>query len=306
MTLDDCETVFSKVQSCKNESVFSYEIDLLWRYYELLSVGIGRGSIFWRARLINDEIFPLVKDLEYPTKDLSNSGRLNDKGSPCFYAAKNIETALIEIGAKEGQLVQIAGFRIIPNCQLMLALVGEYANVQKTGYMSFSGSDPDRTISKIINNMPIPTALRCIYIDKFYSNILADVNAKNDNYFKSRALGAIIHSRIKADGIAFPSIKDKGGFNIAINPTKFDKKMHNVSCLVVKVIKKRKFGLLEYKIIKSAKYTDTDGKFCWSDQQHPSIIGIYGMTKDEYDFVMKTPHDKNNLMNLSSFHRLNT
>lgn len=302
MTLDDCEIIFSKALSSKSESEFSYEIERLWPFYELLSIGLGRGSIFWRARLIEDEVYPSVEDLEYPPKEFSGLGRLNDKGSPCFYAAKNIETALIEIGAKEGQLVQLAGFRVLLNCCLRLALIGEYANVQKTGYISFSGSDPDRTISRIINGMPIHKAMRCIYIDKFYSNILADVNAKSENYFKSRALGAIIHYRISADGIAFPSIKDKGGINIAVRPALFDEKMHNVSCLVVKIVRERRYGLLEYKIIKSAKKIDDERKFCWSAGQNPEIIGIYGMTKNEYEFAMKEPHNKSKLMDLTSFY----
>ena len=113
MTLDECEIIFSKALSSKNESEFFYEIDPLRLFYELLSVGLGRGSIFWRARLIKDDIYSSIEELGYPPKESSGLGRLNDKGTSCFYGAKNIETALIEIGAKEGQLIQLAGYRVL-------------------------------------------------------------------------------------------------------------------------------------------------------------------------------------------------
>ena len=129
---------------------------------------------------------------------------------------------------------------------------------------------------------------------------MSDVNAKSENYFKTRALGATIHSKISADGIAFPSTKDKGGFNIAIKATPFDEKMHNVSCLVVEIVRERRYGLLEYKILKSAQKIDEEKNFCWSASQNPKLTGIYGMTKDEYEFGMKSSHNKSTLMDMTS------
>jgi hypothetical protein len=303
MTLDDCEEIFSKALLSKSESEFVYEIDPLWSYYELLSVELGRGSIFWRARPVEEKIYPSVADLKYPPKNAARLNRLNEKGVSCFYAAKNIETALAEIDAQEGQIIQVAGYRILPNSGLRLALIGEYAHVQKAGYISLSGTDPDRTISRLMNSKPIHEALRYLYIDKFFSNILTDENARNEGYLKSRTLGGIIYSKINVDGIAFPSVKDKGGFNVAIKPEGFEEKMHNASCLVIEIMRKRKFGVLEYRLIKSAQRIDDDGSFYWMPEDTPpGIMGVYGMTKDEYEFAIKTPSDKNNLLNITSFY----
>jgi len=301
MKLDVCDRIFSNALACKSESEFCYEIERLWPFYKLLSVGLKRGSIFWRARLIKGDFYPSVAQLKYPSKEIADIGRLNDKGVPCFYAAKNMETSLIEIGATEGQFVQLAGFRLFLDSSLRLALIGEYANVQKTGYISFSGTDPDGTIRKMLNKMPMHEAIRSIYIDKFFSGILASVDAQNENYFKSRALGATIHLRISTDGIAFPSVRDYGGFNVAIKPESFDEKMHNVCCLVVKVGKLRKYGLLEYEIVRSVQQIDDAGKFYWSTEQNPKIVGIYGMTREEYEFAKKLPQ-RNDLTDLTTFY----
>ena len=42
-----------------------------------------------------------------------------------------IETALAEVDAMEGQLVQLAGFRVKNESPIRLAVIGKYANVQK-------------------------------------------------------------------------------------------------------------------------------------------------------------------------------
>lgn len=117
------------------------------------------------------------------------------------------ETALAEIEAKEGQLIQLAGFRVLNEETIRLAVIGEYSNVQKNGYMHFAGQDPGMTISKIINSMPQQEGLKKIHIDKFFTHVLAGPNASNSGYLYSRALGQAIYSRISPDGIAFPMRK---------------------------------------------------------------------------------------------------
>lgn len=305
MNLDDCEKIFSNTLASKTESEFAFEINPIWDKYEILSLGFGRGSIYWRARLVEDEIYTNIDELKYPSKEKAKLGRLNEIGKPCFYAATTRETALAEVDAQEDQLIQMAGYRVPLESCLQLALVGEYSNVQKTGYISMTGSDPDRTISKLLNEKSLSEGIRCVYIDRFLSEILADVDAKNDNYLKSRTLAELIYSKVDADGIAFPSVKDKGGFNIAVKPDSYEKNLHNVACLIVKVKRKRKYGILEYEVVKSAQTIDDNGDFVWMPKDSPYEMGIYGMTKHEYEFAMKSPHDKNNLMNVTSFYSRN-
>jgi hypothetical protein len=74
----------------------------------------------------------------------------------------------------------------------------------------------------------------------------------------SRALAQSIYSRVGAEGIVFPSVKDRGGFNVAVQAEPSDKILHNVSCLVVCMGKPRKFGLIEFTIVKSAERLDDD------------------------------------------------
>lgn len=303
MTLDECERIFDKALSSSTESDFCNVIEPLFKEYEILSLQFGRGSIFWRARLIENEVYSNISELDYPPPDCAKQGRLNDNGVPCFYISARKETALAEVGAKEGQLVQLAGFRIITEFPIQLAVIGEYSNVQKSGYMHFAGRDPDMAIARILNAMPRQEALKKIYIDKFFAHVLADPDASANGYLFSRALSQAIHSRNSSEGIVFPSVKDRGGFNIGVRAEASDKSFHNVSCIVVQIAKKRRFGVIEFNVVRSAERLDDDWNFLWFAERAPEIIGVYNMSKDEYDAASRDPSDRNNLLNMLHIHR---
>lgn len=298
MTLDDCESIFNQALTASSELEFCNFIEPLFKEYEILSLEFGRGSIFWRARLIENDIYPNLSELDYPPPEKAKQGRLNDPHVPCFYVAARKETALVEIGVKEGQLVQIAEFRIKNEAPIRLAVIGEYANVQKNGYMHFAGRDPDMIISKMINSLPRQKALKKIYIDKFFASVLADPDASSNNYTFSRALSKAIYSRISAEGIVYPSVKDRGGFNVAIQSEPSDKSFHNVCCLVVRIGKPRDFGLVEFTIEKSAERLDNDWNFVWSEGRDPEIFGMYNMSKEELEIASCNPSDRNTLLHI--------
>lgn len=298
MTLDDCDSIFEEAFRSATEAAFCHAVAPLFKHYEILSVDWGRGSIFWRARIVHGKPFENLSDMKYPPSHIARVGRLNDAGLPCFYVGARKETAIAEVDAKEGQLIQLAGFRVLDANSVRLALIGEYSNVQKVGYMHFAGTDPDMTLSKILNTMPRHEALRKIYIDKFFAHVLADPSAAEKNYLMSRALTQSIYAHNPADGIVFPSVKDRGGFNIGIKPDPSDKCFHNVCCIVVRLGKQRRFGLLDFEAVKSAKMLDSDSNFVWDDSLVGGRIGLYGLSKEEYELSMSSPDDRNTLLNV--------
>ncbi|WP_081081683.1 RES family NAD+ phosphorylase [Burkholderia stagnalis] len=298
MTLDDCDRIFDRALGSAVESEFCHVVAPLFDHYKILSVDWGRGSIFWRARIVHDTTFKDLAEMNYPPPHVARVGRLNDAGSPCFYVSARKETAIAEIDAEEGHLIQLAGFRVLDANPVRLVLIGEYSNVQKVGYMHFAGSDPGMAISKLINSMPQHDALRMVYIDKFFAHVLADTDASKKNYMMSRALTQVIYSKCKADGIVFPSVKDRGGFNLGVKPAPSDKCFHNVCCIVVRLGKRRRFGLLEFDIVKSAKSLDSESNFVWDDSFAGERIGLYGMSKEEAELAARAPSDPNTLLDV--------
>lgn len=283
MNLDECEVIFEKALGAESEAAFRTAIEPLFREYEILSVVLGRGDIFWRARVIAGcDAYGNLADLDYPPPQLARVGRLNDAGSPCFYASMRRETALAEVGAKEGDHVQLAGFRVLLESPVRLVLIGEYSNVQKNGYMHFAGADPDRVISRGLNKLPREEALKRLYIDKFFAHVLSDPEASANGYRSSRALAASIYAQNQADGIVFPSVKDRGGFNIAVPAAPSDRCFHNSCCVVVRMAKPRLYGIIDYAVVKTALKLDSSLNFVWSENRGPEMIRLYNLTQEEY------------------------
>ena len=298
MTLDDCEKIFDKALSSSSETEFCHVIEPLFNEYEILSLQLGRGSIFWRARIITNEPFDSLSELDYPPAECVKLGRLNDQGAPCFYVSTQQETAIAEVEANRGQRVQIAGFRVLTESPIRLVVIGEYSNVQKNGYMHFAGRDPGMTIARKLNAMPQQEALKRIYIDKFFAHVVADPNAARNGYRLSRALSKSIYSRNISDGIVFPSVKDRGGFNVGVKADVSDRSFHNVCCLVTEIGKARRFGFIDFTVIKSAERLDESNKFIWRRQDDQGIVGMYGMSKEEFDTASRNPSDRNGLLNM--------
>ena len=297
MTIDECEKIFDQALSSTTEGAFCHAIEPLFKEYKILSIRLARGSIYWRARLIeeNKKEYSNIVELDYVPSGSVSRGRLNDEGESCFYISTHQHTTLVEKDVTEGQLVQIAGFRVI-NESPLLVIIGEYANVQKYGYMRLTGSDPDGTIANLMNEKPLEEALTEIYIDKFFIDILGDSNARKIDYLFTRALSKAIYSKHTYGGIIYPSAKDPDGFNIGVKIKPSDESFHNVCCSVVKITKKRRFGVIDYTTIKAAKTLDDDGNFIWCDGGGPDKFRLYNMSKEEYDVASINPNDKNNLI----------
>lgn len=298
MNLDECEAIFDRALASTTEADFCYLIEPLFNEYEILSLEFGRGSIFWRARVISDAPYTNLSEMDYPPAEYAKLGRLNDPGAPCFYISARQETALAEVEAKEEQRVQLAGFRILNETPIQFAVIGEYSNVQKNGYLHFVGQDPDMTVSMILNSMPRQEALKKIYIDKFFSHVLADQDAAKNGYRFSRALAQTIYARNASSGIVFPSVKDRGGFNIGVQAEASDRSFHNVCCFVSELGKSRRFGVQDFEIVSSVERLDADNNFIWSASEVPGILGMYGMSKDEYDIAVRDQSDRNNLLHM--------
>ena len=270
MTLDECEEIFGQALSSTTEQEFRDTIEPLFKEYPFVIRKFFQGGILWRARLIeNEKVYSNISELCYPSPECAKQGRLNDKGESCFYISGYEGTALAEIGAEEGQRVQLAGFKINnAGAPLCLVFIGDYDNTQKGGVNDWYKFD-----SKIVdglNSIPHKKGQTLIYIDKFFASILG-----GDKHTFSRALAKAIYSKESTlEGITYPSTKDPGGFNIGVKPSPSDKSFLNVYCRVVQVTKKRCFGAIDFKIIKSAESLDDDGNFIWS-KTVPEIITPY-------------------------------
>jgi hypothetical protein len=285
LDLDKCEELIEEALASTTRDSFRQAVSPLLDEHEILSFGIERSSTHWRARIIEKERFDLLEQIDYPPAHLvTRPGRLNNIGEPYFYVSSTIETAVAEVLPEEGQLVQVAGFRLAPSEILRLICLGEYQSVYKRGYTAFNGTDPGGTVKKIINAFSLEQRDVCLCIDTFLAHVISDKEACSANYLHSRSLRNLLFSRVEADGITFPSARDLGGVNLAVKPDPSDKLYQNVCCIIVRVGKRRRFGPLEMVFVGVAESLTADRKgFVWVTGAAPNDIVMYNMTKDEYE-----------------------
>lgn len=292
MNLDECDRIFAEVRRASSPAEACHALEALFAYYKVISIELGRGNIFSRARIANTAILSSVMEMGYPSPALTKAGRLNDANSPCLYAATSIETAIQEIGAAENDFVQIIGFMAKVATPIRIAVIGELHHVQKTGYLRLNGQDPDGSVSRLINGLGIEAGRRLLYVDAFLAGLLGDANAGHSKYLWSRAVASMVFRNADLDGIVFPSVRDTLGMNIAVRPPAADSKVHAVCCIRVRVKKIRDFGFIDYEVIDEADQLLPDGRFSWTERPSAWRRLLFNLTEEEYRAALANPNNE--------------
>ena len=151
-------------------------------------------------------------------------GRCHTKESSVYYAALDIQTALLECEAEEGSLYQV--LEISPNgeTQLETVIVGwlDYFRRHKAPpplLTALRDSQVEAVMELIANTTPEDATKQILFdafiADQFRKNVRDD---KNEEY---RATALYSSLALETDGfeqILYPSVANFGGWNVAIRP----------------------------------------------------------------------------------------
>jgi RES domain len=287
MTFDECDHQFEKVRAASSLSEACFALEPLFDAYEVVSIELARGnSIFWRARIAESCPWTSIEKMGCPPAQQVVVGRLNDRYIPCFYSATRENTALAEISVKEGDFVQLAGFRPMVETPIRVAVIGDLYHTYKTGYLRITGSDPGLSVNRYINELGKESGERILYIDAFLASLLADTNARKINYILSRAIGSMIYRNTDIDGIFFPSVRDSLGMNLVLKYSSFDSKVLPVCCIHSRVNKLRSFGFIDYDVLQDVEQISDEGGLVWLKSQDKFIRRFFNLTKEEYDSAL--------------------
>jgi RES domain len=304
MTLDDCDTLFARVQATRSPAELTPLFEQLLAECPVIRVGVTRGSIYWRARPCSPQGYPNIRDVTYPPAHAASLNRLSDQKQPRFYASSRKETAMAEQAeCKAGDYFHVLGSWVKYGHGVRALVLGEQHHVYKTGYWRTFGVDPGNTLSRQMNARPRSESLRAIYIDAFLGETLADPLARNSGYVRSRALLSTIASKYPVDAVFYPSVKDEWGTNIVITPEAVDSQMVYCVSQVVRVDRCRKFGVIETSLVQQASGIGPDGEFQWLPKSDPNQEIIFGMTKEEHEFGLRNANSRNGLLDLIAFQK---
>ena len=289
MTLDQCEATFDAIRFASSSDSLTAAYRSLLTVYPVISFELARASTFWRGRKCESNRGYLgASDLSYPPAKQCKTGRLNDEGSPCLYATQRKSTVFSELSLQDGDYVHVVGLRIKPAMGVRFIALGELFHVYKTGYMRTIGSDPDQTLSRLLNSHGLEEGKRILFIDAFFAALLSDPNAKENDYTLTRTLASEAYKKIVGtEGLFYPSVQDHVGMCIAVHPTAYDTKMHIVCSQVIQISRVRAFGFFDYEVCFEAKGINDSGEFVWQKPASRNAERFFGLTKEEVDLAQK-------------------
>jgi RES domain-containing protein len=287
MSLAQFDPHFRAVRAAKSLPEACHALAPLFVSYEVISVGLTRGTLFWRARVADASPFATAHEMGPPPPKMTAIGRLNDANWPVLYASLKEDTALAEIRVQAGTHAQLAGYRVLLGEEIRLALVGELMHVYNLGYAKFIGGDPGSTFSKMLNGMEERKARACLYIDAFLHQLLSDPLARTSNYTHSRAVAAMLLMDSGIDGIAYPSAMDPLGYNITLKPEAVEHKIHLMTCFHCQVERIHEFGFCDYSRKFEALRLNYEGDFEWAAPLPGLHRRFFNLTKEEYDAALR-------------------
>lgn len=258
----DCLEKFrSEFLECLSEDKVERMIEWFVQHYQPLNIQASYKQPYWRARKCeSSDGYESVREMLSPPPKITKSNRMNDSGSPLLYLSGTVETALTELNATEGEIIQVAGF--IETLPPRLLMVGEILDFFR-GVPRYT-SKVEGNLRDFIHNIPEKARTSFIYMDALAAEIFRDAKAKDRGYLHSRSLARALLKRLpELDGIAYPSIALTDAANVAIKPDSA-KSMYKIGhCSVVKISRRYTYGFYEMETIKDALGQDDDGMFHW-------------------------------------------
>ena len=303
MTLDECEVLFGEVRAATALAPLAELFGrLLDAEYPVYRIGLGRGSMFWRARPCGPEGYSNVREVTYPPAHCAALNRLSAENEPRFYAAARRDTTLLEQRTCErGEHFHLLGTWVKNGHQIRVLVLGELHHIYKLGYFRAFGGDPG--VGRQLNALPRDQGLKAIYIDAFLGSILSDPKARDTDYVRSRALLSVIASRYPVDAVFYPSVKDPLGTNLVITPEAIDQQMVYCASWVTRVERRREFGIIESTLVRQASGIGPTGEFQWIEHADPAREQFFGLTREEHEFSLRNASNPSAVIDLKAFVR---
>ncbi|EFH3744885.1 RES family NAD+ phosphorylase [Escherichia coli] len=266
LQIDYVINLADEIRASSSESFIEKGIQFILTFYELINFNFSYTPPFLRARkTIDSKPFNSTSEIYYPPPAVTRAGRLNEPGVPFLYLSATIDTALIEIGAKTGDIVQISGYSYKKE-PARLGLIGEIYRAAK-GTTGFLDNENRNKISELVSKMGQQNrkiAIAYLFLDLFFDEIIRNPEANQHEYLHSRILSRLLLEKNKSiDGFIYHSVANYGALNFAFPYDKAEKYLGLVHTFLVRVIKSYPYGLYDIEIIKKPKQIDNMGNIIW-------------------------------------------
>lgn len=252
LRINDAQAIRHEITKCNCGDKLDELFRALLGFYNIANVDFNwTGNLVRVRRCEGNTGYPDLRDIYYPPPEKTVINRLNEQGQPFLYLSFEIDTALQEMEAKEGDLLQVGFYKVKDNSKLRVGLVGEVkSSFHAMGHcIGDDTRDGLRQVLKGASEKDMMLAKSIVYLDAFFEQILRDKDAKQNDYKHSRALSRqIFQTRNYVDALIYHSVANSGAKNIAMPATHADRLIELERTLVIKVNKVCEYGLYDWDI----------------------------------------------------------
>lgn len=255
----------NEIWSERNENSVEEALYELVEYYDPLNYTINYGFPLWRGRECEHANgFKSISEVHYPPAAKAKVGRINDPGLPLLYTSFTQLTALSEIRAETGDIVQVVGYDMHSDYPIRSLTLGEFANVHLRGQGNLPSFVGDK-INNILLKMDFEPGLSFIFLDSFLAALMSNQEAESMNYVHCRTLARILFGKYpNVSAIHYPSVIRSGAMNLAIKPNVADSALSVAGTTVLKINEKFDYGLYRFSILRNSTRFSENGSILWS------------------------------------------
>ena len=258
--------IANEIKHSHSKEFIKNKLSYLLEFYDLLNFSFNYETPYFRARkTINGKPYLSTSDTYYPPNNLTNAGRLNEKGDSFLYLSMSLDTALSEINATDGDIVQVSAY-VTKRKSLTLGVIGEFYRSSR-GSASLLDKAHSFKISNFVRELSIKDrglALSFLYTDLFFDEILRSPDAVKNEYIHSRTLSKLIFEKYPfLDGLIYHSVASAANFNLGLPNIKADAAVALKSTMLMKIKKRYPYGLYDIEPYKTPIEIKKNGDILW-------------------------------------------
>lgn len=182
-------------------------------------------------------------------------GRCNTKENSAYYAALDIETALLEIKAKERELYQVLELSPKKDILFETVIIGwlDYYRRHNSPppLLTTLSDNQAKAARKLIENTTPEDATKQIVFDAFIADQFRKIVSRNrnDEYRATALYSSLMLESDLFEQILYPSVANFGGWNVAIRPDLVTERLEVSSVYLIQVDKDLGYGMYDCTVV---------------------------------------------------------
>lgn len=277
---DTAELCHGRIASYKNaddERKLSMSQSLAYELSRLtfnVPIMFDNSLTITRSRKVKNRycVFDKSSGLSYPKNTASTPiGRANRENSKIFYGSTDVNTSIEEVrstyGLARNDCINTSKFICNAGSSGLLCVIGQIDHIRRHGTNMIGSPDFISVINAIKSRLRSDVLTAVELVDAFFADEFIkerhEYDDKNIRYRLTSEVSANLMDGDTVDGIIYPSVAHRGGFNIAMKTDRLDEKFTLVSAEAFRLHAYYGYGIFSYETYAETIRIEDDGTVIW-------------------------------------------